>query len=327
MGKILVLDDDILMLNIAKEFFGKDGHEVVCIEKIDDLEITELVKKENPDVVVLDIHFPNAPKNGFDLCADLQTDPYTRNIPVLLVTGVYRDLESKVAGFELGGSDFITKPFDPRELLARTYSLMRFKQKIDSLMADKQSLEHMKDRYWELSITDHLTRAFNRGYFEHRFSTELKRARRTGEIMGLLMMDLDHFKQINDTYGHLAGDEVLKTFAATVKGRLRYTDIFARWGGEEFVALLFNIEPTVLPNIAEDIRKRVEKATVHYDGKEIKFTVSIGGIVIHPNDPDSMSGFMARVDEALYKAKQNGRNRVEIVSLPKELIRPRNDDN
>lgn len=164
----------------------------------------------------------------------------------------------------------------------------------------------------ELAIAnriDGLTKAFNRKHWEECLAKEFSRANRFKHDLGLVMFDLDHFKKLNDTYGHLGGDQVLVETVNTVKSALRLCDIFGRYGGEEFAVILPETDINGATDVAERIRKAIEKVVISYQGEEIKFTASVGVAMLTPTD-DKYEQLIARADEALYQAKANGRNRV-----------------
>ncbi|MDR1626742.1 MAG: diguanylate cyclase [Spirochaetia bacterium] len=166
--------------------------------------------------------------------------------------------------------------------------------------------------YHQGSITDLKTGLFNHAYFMRRLEEELFRARRYKTVTSILLMDIDFFKHLNDTHGHLAGDTVLQELAKRMKEKLRIEDILSRFGGEEFILLLpMTIMPTAL-EIAERLRRAVEKLLVPYGDKELAVTISIGCAVSGPMDPLAPQEMISRADDALYKSKQNGRNRVTL---------------
>jgi diguanylate cyclase (GGDEF)-like protein len=172
------------------------------------------------------------------------------------------------------------------------------------------------------SITDLKTGLFNHAYFMRRLEEELFRGRRHKTETAILLMDIDFFKHINDTYGHLAGDVVLQELAKRMKERLRIEDILSRFGGEEFILLLpSTIMPTAL-EIAERLRHAVEKLTVYYGDKEITFTISIGCALSGPTNPLSPQELVSQADEALYRSKANGRNRVTLYMEPDTQVPP-----
>ncbi|MCD2452163.1 DUF484 family protein [Methylicorpusculum oleiharenae] len=168
------------------------------------------------------------------------------------------------------------------------------------------------------SYIDTLTRVNNRRFLEQRMSEELDRCQRSNEALSCLFLDIDHFKQVNDTYGHQAGDYVLKLVASTIKNLLRNNDVLARYGGEEFVALLSHIDDKTLKSIAERIRATIQGLTIVFDGQAISLTISIGASSCIPSESKLLTGpvlaakLIESADSALYKAKNNGRNKVEV---------------
>ena len=175
----------------------------------------------------------------------------------------------------------------------------------------KLALEVANEKLEQLSRTDRLTGLFNRGHWEETLQHEFKRARRTGQPFGLMMFDIDHFKKVNDTYGHPAGDEVIRRTAAVLKDCIRETDVAGRYGGEEFAVLLVNTTAEAAQVVAERIRTSVEAQTVTHDGRDIRYTVSLG-IAEMADSVTSHEQLIQQADEALYASKQGGRNRVSI---------------
>ena len=175
----------------------------------------------------------------------------------------------------------------------------------------KLALEVANEKLEHLSRTDRLTGLFNRGHWEETLLLEFKRARRTGQPFSLMMFDIDHFKKVNDTYGHPAGDEVIRRTAAALGDCIRETDVAGRYGGEEFAVLLVNTAAADAQVVAERIRTTVEAQTVSHDGRDIRYTVSLG-IAEMTGDIQSHEQLIQQADEALYASKQGGRNRVSI---------------
>jgi diguanylate cyclase (GGDEF)-like protein len=169
-----------------------------------------------------------------------------------------------------------------------------------------------EQRLSALSQKDPLTGAYNRRYFDEHAKVECARAHRYGQALTLLMLDLDLFKEVNDKYGHPAGDEVLKTLVKLGINALRKSDILARYGGEEFVVLLPHAGIIEARMLAERLRKSIEENVIMFDGKSIKATISIGASTLEEQESD-ISALLARADKALYQAKANGRNRVEVL--------------
>lgn len=322
MAHILVVDSDPLMRNVAHDVFSRDGHDVVCVDA-SEVALAHIEHKR-PQVIVLDLHSGAAQGDAPSFLDMVRSDPVLRTIPLLLITGVYRDLDDAMGLSLPGGHDFLTKPFDARELRARTYALLKLSSSVETLMTD---LADPETDYWRMSITDPLTGAYNKPYFEHRFAIEQDRGRRTGEILGLLAVDIASLNDINRELGREAGDAVLRHVAEAIRRRLRYTDILCRYDGDEFMALLFNIQPTVLPRIARDIHRTISENLTPFGDGGIETPVSIGGIVIHPNDPDAWTTLIDRTRRALGAAADDPTG-VVIQTLPGELVpdSPAGDD-
>lgn len=238
--------------------------------------------------------------DGHDVCRALMAREETRHIPVIFVTARSDDADEE-AGLALGAIDFIRKPLSPAIVRARVRNHLAFqKTAIDLRMANAELRR--------LAATDPLTGVFNRRRFLELADGELRRLGRNGRPFGLIMMDVDHFKQINDTRGHAAGDLVLKALAGACVDQLRTVDAVGRLGGEEFAILL---PETDLPGIrltAERLRHDLGEMAVPVDASAINFTVSAGFTAV-TDGQDSVDEALKRADEALYKAKELGRNR------------------
>jgi len=257
----------------------------------------ELAKEHKPDLILLDVLMPEM--SGFDVISQLKASEDTDKIPVIFITGL-TDAANEEKGFFLGAVDYIVKPFNKSIVKARVNTHIKI---IDQM----RTIEL-------IGLIDPLTKISNRRGFENRLKVEWGRAHREGTPISFLIMDIDKFKNYNDTYGHQQGDVALKTFAeAASKTLMRAVDFAARWGGEEFVILLPGTDVEGAAGIAERVRENVE-ATVIYaeDGAETRITVSIGVNSIIPEDDSDVSDFISKADQALYKAKESGRNRFVI---------------
>jgi diguanylate cyclase (GGDEF)-like protein len=292
--RILVIDDSI------------DIHELVAVglagEPIDQLEACDgpsglsIAAAQSPDLILLDVDMPSP--DGFEVCKSLKRDPKTVAIPVIFLTGASSTSE-KIRGLDLGAIDYITKPFDPAELRARVSAALRTKYLMD-LLAKR-------------AMIDGLTGLWNRAYFEQRLVAETALARRTERPAACLMIDIDHFKSVNDRFGHPAGDLVLRTLGRTLTSQCRTEDIVCRYGGEEFVVLAPNTASATALVLAERLRAAVEKMNVVCHGANIAITCSIG---LADLASVGESALVASADEALYLAKKSGRNRVECFAAP-----------
>jgi two-component system, cell cycle response regulator len=247
-----------------------------------------------PDLVLLDVDMPNL--SGFEVCRMLKADPLTRNIPVIFLTGA-SNVYNKVEGFELGAVDYVTKPFEAAELRARVRSALRTKRYQDLLSTRAQ--------------VDGLTGLWNRAYFDRRMIEELEKSRRQGTALGLLMVDIDHFKRINDEFGHPYGDLIITAVAELLASSIRPSDAACRYGGEEFAIVLPDANHEAVLAVADRIRTGLAKRVFAPNLKPIDVTVSIGagstaGVAKLPD----REGFVKIVDDALYVAKKTGRDRV-----------------
>ena len=257
------------------------------------------------DLVLLDMILPDL--DGLEVLRIIKARAEEQFLPVILLS-VKSDLDSRVAGLRLGADDFLAKPFAESEIQARAAAMLRIKTLQDQLRSAKAELER-------LSVTDGLTGLYNHRYFLERFHEEFLRAQRYHDPMSLVMLDLDHFKRVNDDYGHPFGDRVLRGAAEVLSTSLREPDICSRYGGEEFAVIL---PKTQLPGafvVAERILARLRARTYRWDGsggeaREVKVTASAGVAAFPAAGIDTPEALVARADEALYRAKRDGRDTV-----------------
>jgi diguanylate cyclase (GGDEF)-like protein len=207
-----------------------------------------------------------------------------------------------VAGIEAGADDYVIKPFDQHELRAR----MRTGSRIIELQME---LLQRKEEFRHLSRTDPLTGCLNRRAILERLDEDMARARQEGQTIGVSMMDIDHFKCINDSHGHAIGDEILREFVQSLGQSVRESDAFGRIGGEEFLAVWASVDSDDLRTLNERFRVLIEKTPFPMPDIELHFTVSIGITTTSGNE--TAEAVLSRVDQALYAAKEKGRNRVE----------------
>jgi two-component system cell cycle response regulator len=230
----------------------------------------------------------------------------TQNIQIVAITGL-SDLDSKLKGLELGVDDFLVKPVDKHVLRTRVKSLVKKKASLDKLCDRYEMAVHS-------AITDKLTGLYNRRYFDHFLDLEIKRSSRQNASLALLMIDIDNFKHINDTAGHLFGDKILNKLGELLKTKIRETDLAARYGGEEFAVVLSNTCLKEAVEIAERIRRSIQEYS--FETENFSTTVSIG-ISVYPLDANSMNELIEKSDNSLYKAKHDGKNRVYAYSKKK----------
>ncbi len=255
----------------------------------------KLAEEAHPSLILLDIMMPGL--DGFETCQRLQKNESTRDIPVIFLTAMNKP-EDEVRCFEMGGVDFITKPFSPVVLRARVGTHVRLKKQADTL------------NY--LAIRDSLTGLFNRREFDDRFERECRACMRVGKALSVMLIDIDYFKQYNDTYGHQKGDECLQAVARSISSQLqRGRDLVARYGGEEFACLLPEIDGDSLKVVAERVRAAVEALAIPHGNSQASdyVTVSIG--IASTNDCEGhRQTLLEQADTCLYQAKDAGRNRV-----------------
>lgn len=303
---VLIVDDIPVNIQLLQTHLKTAGYDTIQARNGE--EALHQVTQRKPDLILLDVMMPKM--DGFQACRLLKKNQETRYIPIIMVTAL-NEIEDKIKGIDAGADDFITKPFNKLELLARVKSLLRIKTLHDELQEKVKLLEQAKERLRELAVTDGLTRLNNYRYFKEYFSLELRRADRHQSTVSLIMLDIDFFKNYNDTHGHLAGDEVLKTLSRLMKNNIRSIDFACRYGGEEFAIVLSETPKAAAIVVAEKIRTLVEhhpfpKQQSQPNGK---ITVSMG-ISTFPEDGTKTDELVQRADKRLYKAKANGRNQV-----------------
>lgn len=263
----------------------------------------KIALSEPLDVILCDLDMPGM--DGFKFLSMIKTRKELQDIPVILVTGV-NDQESKIRGLERGASDYLTKPYDPAELIARVKVQLKIKTLQDSLKKSNQAL-------MELSNTDPLTHLSNRRFLMKTLEKELQRCERSQKPMALIMVDVDHFKPVNDTYGHQQGDVVLQILADQMKAHLRDYDLAARFGGEEFALVLPETALAEAVQVAERLRVAISELRIPTEHAEIRLTISLG-VATYPHPKvRTVDNLILEADRALYNAKERGRNRVETI--------------
>jgi two-component system cell cycle response regulator len=255
----------------------------------------------NYDLLIVSLGLENF--DALRLCSQIRSLDRTRNVPVLAITEPDNNARM-VRGLELGVNDFLMRPVDKNELLARVRSQVRKRRYTERLRDNVQTSI-------EMAITDALTGLFNRRYMENHLATLIEQATARGKPLSALMLDIDYFKAINDTYGHDAGDDVLRDFALRIKRSIRGIDLACRTGGEEFVIVMPETDMAVAAMVAERLRRRIaaEPFAVNQGQRSIPVTLSIGIAALRGQD-DNAAGLLKRADQALYRAKRDGRNRV-----------------
>lgn len=307
-SKILVVDDIPLNRKLQKTYLESVGYQVILAQ--DGIEALQRIGEESPDLILLDIMMPKM--NGFQVCHRLKNSENTRFIPIIMVTAL-NEIEDKVKGIEAGADDFISKPFNKLELLARVKSLLRIKQLHDELELKIEELEIAQSKLLQLAITDGLTQLYNYRYFKQQLTQEITRAKRHNTSVSITMLDIDYFKNYNDTHGHPAGDLVLKTIAELLRNNIRKIDVAARYGGEEFALILVETDKHAAGFVANKIKNLIERQKFDYEETQPngKLTISMG-VATFPDDAITPDDMVKMADQRLYRAKKAGRNRVVL---------------
>jgi two-component system, cell cycle response regulator len=302
MTRILVVDDHEDNVELLRARLEARGYEVDAA--MDGQEALDKVRADPPDLMLLDVMMPRI--DGIEVTRQIKGDSSLPFIPIIMQTAL-ETTEDKVEGLDAGADDYITKPINFAELEARVKSLLRIKELQDELARANEAL-------LKASQTDGLTGLDNRRNIEERLTEMFEHAVRLAEPLGCVMCDIDHFKSVNDTYGHQAGDAVLRQVADILRESAREIDRVGRYGGEEFIVLLPAANVDDAAAFAERVRRAVEACEFKYDGGSLRRTLSAGAAAWPHSSIRHQEGLVKAADDALYAAKQNGRNRVEVFS-------------
>jgi two-component system, cell cycle response regulator len=298
--KVLIAEDEMVSRRLLEATLRRWDYEVIVAN--DGYQALDIVQRpDGPKLVVFDWLMPGL--DGIELCRRVRAqhqEPYTY---ILLLTGK-RDPADVVEGLSAGADDYITKPFDPAELKVRLRAGKRILCLQEQLISAREALR-------ELALHDSLTKLWNRAAIHDMLAVEVSRSRREGASLAAIVADLDHFKLINDTYGHLVGDAVLSATAKALTQSTRPYDPIGRIGGEEFLILLPGCNQVNAVSHAERLRAAIERLSVEAPSGPINVTASIGVAVADRGAEVEAFELIRSADEALYRAKRNGRNRVE----------------
>ena len=290
---ILYIDDiktNLFTMESVIENLADELYDVVTAESA--MSGLEILLKQKVDLILLDVMMPEI--DGFEAAKMIKSNKKTKNIPIIFLTAKNDD-KTIESCYNLGGNDYINKPFNQVELLARIAFHIRLSDKEAEVKIREKELEY------EASF-DSLTEIYNRKIFNRLLNEKIVESRVAKKSFIFIMLDIDFFKKVNDTYGHLVGDDILKSVSKIIKSHIRKGDIFARWGGEEFV-LSFDVDLEKGMEIAQSLRKHIE--IEKFDIVE-NITCSFGVTKFLPND--TLDSIIQRADGALYDAKNSGRN-------------------
>jgi diguanylate cyclase (GGDEF)-like protein len=318
---VLIADDDHGIVSRIRDHLSAQKYRF--IEAFDGAQVLTALREHRPDLLLMDVEMPGL--GGVEVCRIVKANQSETGfgfLPVILMTA-RSGKGAKVEGLELGADDYLIKPFDLLELSARVKSMLRLKGLQDTLVEknhqlDKanRELDQKRQELLELSRTDGLTGLTNRRHFEERLVAEFTRSNRYRSPLSCLLLDIDHFKKVNDSWGHPFGDLVLKEVAMVARKVLRDVDTLARYGGEELVALLPETSPEEALRAAERVREGIEALRLPFSapGKptvDVRCTASIGVATYPAPGIDAQDALVHAADECLYAAKQNGRNQVQ----------------
>ena len=308
--RILIADDDPVSCRLLDRLLHKWGYDVIAVHG--GTEAWEVLQANDaPRVVLLDWMMPGL--DGLEICRRIRARSAQAYVYIMLLTANDK-IGNLVEGLESGADDYLTKPFHPQELRARLRVGLRMLELESGLVEARENLRFKASH-------DALTSIWNRGAIIELLERELARARRDGSSVGILLADIDHFKRINDTCGHLVGDEVLRAVTGRLKGEVRAYDGVGRYGGEEFLILLPGCDHAKLAAKAEQLVKIVERSSIETSTGSVPVTISIGGIASADCPHAELNSYLCAADTALYRAKVSGRNRSDMAQ-PSDMKAP-----
>ena len=298
MTTVMVVEDDAGIRALYRAVLHARGHSVVEVERGDEALLEARACK--PDVVVLDLGLPGL--DGLGVLAQLKADPQLRTVPVIVSTA-WDDTETVTQALGAGAHDYVKKPFVPDELAARVEGALRLKAERDALTQD--------------ASMDPLTGLPNRRSLTTELEREHALARRGRPVFSVLLLDVDHFKGVNDARGHAAGDRVLQEIARRLRARARTSDVVGRWGGEEFLVVAPDTDVSGARILAEGLRAAIAETPMVVGSGRVRVTASVGVAAWERETVDELLG---RADQALYEAKAAGRDQVVAVPATGPLV-------
>lgn len=315
-SNILIVDDKRANCISLRALLESDKTNI--LEACSGNDALKILLKEEIDMVLLDVQMPEM--SGFEVAEIMRTNKRTQQIPIIFITAINKDEEYIFKGYQLGAVDYIYKPITNEILKNKVNVFIRLNEqkkiiveKTKKLEEKIRELEIAKQKLKRIAKLDELTGIYNRRAFNKEFEEEWFRCMREGKNLSLIMVDIDSFKNYNDTYGHLQGDDCLIKISKRIQESIeRPYDLVARYGGEEFVLLLPQTDSEGAKHIAEKIRINVEKLNIEHSMSTVAdhVTISLGTTSIIPNQEYDRINLLRLADESLYEAKQNGRNQV-----------------
>jgi len=301
-SRILLLEEDGGDSDFITKTLSGLSAQVECVNKVADA--ASMARTGFYDIVFVSLNLKN--EDALTICAQLRSNEVTRHIPIVMLA-TEADMLRVAKGLDIGGNDYLLRPLDNNELVARTRTQLRHRRHYEKLRKNYETS-------LSLSLVDPLTGAFNRRYMEAHLPHLLAKAQRPYKELSALMIDIDHFKKVNDTYGHPAGDEVLKAVVERILNAVRPSDLVARYGGEEFITIMPETQASVALMIAERLRAKIADIPITLAGQAepLSVTISLGVSTTTGTPDDTQEALLKRADAALYEAKKGGRNRVVV---------------
>lgn len=316
--RILIVDDDPDSVELVWQWLALQGYDLAIAHS--GREALDKVASCHPDLILLDLRLP--PPDGFEVARILKQNAETKTIPLVAMT-VRKDVQSRVECLRIGVDDFVTKPFHWDELDATILAALEKRRLVTALESANQKLKAANTQLMKLSVTDDRTALYNDRYLRKRLSEEFKRSMRYGTALSVLLFDLDHFKRVNDRWGHDCGDYVLREFSEILVANAREIDIAGRYGGEEFLMVLPNTDGIKAAIVGERVRRATENHDFKWNNETLRLTVSAGiGSIPMNREVREEEQFIRAADEALYRAKEGGRNKVIVdrASMPSKIL-------
>jgi diguanylate cyclase (GGDEF)-like protein len=302
--RILIADDEPISLRMLEKTLMRAGYEVTTVRNGSQA-VEELCQPDGPRLALLDWMMPEL--DGPAVCREVRKQRGQRHVHMVLLTSK-NSKQDIVLGLESGADDYLIKPFDPEELKARLHTGQRILQLEDNLLEAREEMLYK-------ATHDSLTSLLNRGTIVELLARELTRSRRENGCTVAVLGDLDHFKRVNDTYGHPVGDEVLCEVGRRLLGSVRSYDFVGRYGGEEFLLVLNGCDARKAMERGEEIRKAVCSSTIPTTQGPLSITLSVGVIASRGRGLETVEEFLGEVDRALYSAKAAGRNCTQLASI------------
>ena len=287
--KILICDDEKAIRAALEAILAPEGYEIIIT--VSGAEAVESYKKEYPDLIILDVSMPGM--SGLEVLDRVKPYFGDKYVPVIFLTASIK-IDDKLKALHSGAVDYLLKPVSPEELIARIQNFIEIKEKHDTLK--------------EEATFDWMTGALNKAYFLRKANEEIAKSLRNKIPLTFILTDIDRFKKVNDTLGHMAGDRAIRELASRLKKLTRKIDLIGRFGGDEFMLMLSHKNAREAKVVAERLKKEMRKPVI-FEGKKIQLTLSIGVIEIGSSDIKDAEGALALADKALYEAKSEGGDR------------------